>query len=119
MRYRATFKWNGDAKPLWIDLGKVCDSARVRVNGVEVGACIMPPYRVEIPSGALKNGENVLEVEVTNVGANRVRDLDNRKVQWKIFNDINIVGRDYRPFDASKWPLRDAGLMGPVRFLSR
>ena len=84
----------------------------------KVGACIMSPYRVEIPSGALKNGKNVLEVEVTNVGANRVRDLDKRKVQWKIFNDINIVGRDYRPFDAAKWPLRDAGLMGPVLLLS-
>ena len=119
MRYRATFKWNDDAKPLWIDLGRVCDSARVRVNAQEVGACIMPPYRVEIPAVALKAGENVLEVDVTNVGANRVRDLDKRKVEWKIFGDINIVGRDYRPFDASKWPLRDAGLMGPVRLLAR
>ena len=118
--YRTTFVVDGAhaAKGATLDLGKVYDSARVRVNGVEVGACIMSPYRVEIPSGALKNGENVLEVEVTNVGANRVRDLDKRKVQWKIFSDINIVGRDYRPFDASKWPLRDAGLMGPVRLLS-
>lgn len=120
VRYRATFVAEAAhaAKGATLDLGKVCDSARVRVNGVEVGACIMSPYRVEIPSGALKNGKNVLEVEVTNVGANRVRDLDKRKVQWKIFNDINIVGRDYRPFDAAKWPLRDAGLMGPVLLLS-
>ena len=88
--------------------------ARVRVNGVCAGARIMPPYRVEIPAGTLRAGENVLEVEVTNVGANRIRDLDKRKVEWKIFGDINIVGRNYRPFDASKWPLRDAGLFGPV-----
>jgi len=24
------------------------------------------------------------------------------------------VNRDYRPFDASGWPLRDSGLLGPV-----
>ena len=117
--YRTTFTLDNDGarKGATLDLGRVCESARVRVNGVCAGARIMPPYRVEIPAGALKAGENVLEVEVTNVGANRIRDLDKRKVAWKIFSDINIVGRDYRPFDASKWPLRDSGLFGPVRLL--
>ena len=116
VRYRTTFTLDGDgaSKGATLDLGRVCESARVRVNGVDAGARIMPPYRVEIPVGVLKAGENVLEVEVTNVGANRIRDLDKRKVEWKIFGDINIVGRNYRPFDASKWPLRDAGLFGPV-----
>ena len=114
--YRTTFTLSVDdaARGATLDLGRVCESARVRVNGVDAGARIMSPYRVEIPAGALKAGENVLEVEVTNVGANRIRDLDKHKVQWKIFGDINIVGRNYRPFDASAWPLRDAGLFGPV-----
>ena len=114
--YRTTFMLDVDGarKGATLDLGRVCESARVSVNGVCAGLRIMPPYRVEIPAGMLKVGENVLEVEVTNVGANRIRDLDKRKVQWKIFSDINIVGRDYRPFDASKWPLRDSGLLGPV-----
>ena len=118
--YRTTFTMIGDdaRKGATLDLGRVCESARVRVNGVDAGARIMPPYRVKVPAGAFKKGENVLEVEVTNVGANRIRDLDRRRVQWKIFNDINIVGRDYRPFDASRWPLRDAGLLGPVRLLA-
>jgi hypothetical protein len=35
-------------------------------------------------------------------------------VEWKIFRDINFVGIDYRPFDASKWPVRPSGLLGPV-----
>ncbi|HEY7393693.1 MAG TPA: hypothetical protein VH559_02550, partial [Gemmatimonadaceae bacterium] len=54
------------------------------------------------------------EVEVTNVSANRIRDLDRRHVDWKIFRDINFVGIDYKPFDASNWPVRPSGLMGPV-----
>ena len=44
----------------------------------------------------------------------RVRDLDIRGVEWKYFHDINVVGKDYRPLDASQWPLRPSGLLGPV-----
>jgi len=62
----------------------------------------------------LRAKDNVLEVEVTNVSANRTRDLDRRKVNWKYFNDINFVNINYKPFDASNWPLTDSGLIGPV-----
>jgi len=55
-----------------------------------------------------------LEVEVTNLSANRIRDLDQRKVPWKNFHDINYVNIRYKPFDASDWPLYDSGLLGPV-----
>jgi hypothetical protein len=48
------------------------------------------------------------------VAANRIRDLDRRGVNWKIFKDINLVNVDYQPFDASNWPLTDCGLLGPV-----
>ena len=51
---------------------------------------------------------------VTNLAANRVRDLDRRKVRWKEFYDLNVVGRDYRPLEASQWDLCDSGLLGPV-----
>jgi len=48
------------------------------------------------------------------VSANRIRGLDQRGVEWRIFRDINFVGIDYKPFDASKWPVRPSGLSGPV-----
>jgi len=51
---------------------------------------------------------------VTNVAANRIRDLDIRHVNWKSFYEINFVNRDYHPFDASTWPIRESGLIGPV-----
>jgi hypothetical protein len=95
-----------------LDLGKVCQSARVRLNGKDLGTLFTPPFRA-IVSG-LKRNDNVLEVEVCNVAANRIRDLDRRGVKWKIFHDINFVNLDYRPFDASNWPLTDSGLLGPV-----
>jgi hypothetical protein len=96
----------------WLDLGKVAQSARVRLNGNDLGTLITPPYRIAVE--ALKPAGNQLEVEVTNVSANRIRDLDRRGVKWKIFEDIDIVNIDYRPFNAANWPVRDSGLLGPV-----
>jgi hypothetical protein len=100
-------------RPWRLDLGKVADSARVRLNGTDVATLWCEPFCVEVGS-FLRPGENRLEVEVTNVAANRIRDLDRRHVDWKSFYEINFVGRNYRPFDASGWPLRDSGLLGPV-----
>ncbi|MBM3861303.1 MAG: glycoside hydrolase [Verrucomicrobia bacterium] len=100
-------------KGTWLlDLGEVCHSARVRVNGNDCGTLIMPPYRVRVEQ--LKPTGNVLEVEVTNLSANRLRDLDRHKVQWRIFHDINFVNIHYKSFDASQWPIRPSGLLGPV-----
>jgi hypothetical protein len=96
----------------YLDLGKVCQSARVRVNGRELGTVFTPPFRVLVEQ--LQPKDNWLEVEVTNVSANRIRDLDRRKVSWRTFNDINFVSISYKPFDASNWPLAESGLIGPV-----
>jgi hypothetical protein len=96
----------------FLNLGEVCQSAQVKLNGKNYGTLITPPFRVVVDN--LKPTGNKLEVEVTNVSANRIRDLDRRHVHWKYFNDINFVNVDYRPFDASDWPLTDSGLLGPV-----
>src|SRR5208282_2814679 len=96
----------------FLDLGNVCQSARVRVNGKDYGTLITPPFRVVADN--LKPTGNQLEVEVTSVSANRIRDLDRRGVPWKNFKDINIVNVNYRPFNAADWPLTDCGLLGPV-----
>ena len=62
----------------------------------------------------IKPGKNTLAIEVTNTAANRIRDLDRRKVQWKNFYEINFVNIAYKPFDASTWDLQPSGLLGPV-----
>jgi hypothetical protein len=98
-----------------LDLGAVCHSARVRLNGQDLGTLLAPPYRLH--AGSLRPRGNELEIEVTSTAANRIRDLDRRKVQWKIFKDINFVTQAYKPFDASNWPIADSGLLGPVRLV--
>jgi hypothetical protein len=102
----------GLTRNVQLDLGEVCQSARVRLNGRDLGTLITPPFQVTIEK--LKAKGNVLEVDVTNVSANRIRDLDRRGVAWKTFRDINIVNIDYKPFNAANWPLTDSGLLGPV-----
>jgi len=112
-RYTLRFNQPRPAALHWrLDLGRVCQSARVRLNGQEVGTLITPPFRAVVRD--LKPRDNLLEVEVTNVAANRIRDLDRRGVPWKNFHDINFVNRDYKPFHAADWPLTDSGLLGPV-----
>jgi hypothetical protein len=99
----------------WVlDLGKVCESARVRLNGQDLGTLISAPFQIHL-SKLLRQGHNTLEIDVTNLATNRIADLDRRGVKWKIFRDINIVSPGpYSAFDASKWPQRDSGLIGPV-----
>ncbi|MSU48139.1 MAG: glycoside hydrolase [Opitutus sp.] len=96
-----------------LDLGDVRETARVAVNGREVGRNWSLPMRTRI-SGILRPGKNTLVLEVTSTAANRLRDLDRRGVAWKAFYEINFVNLFYKPFDASKWGLQPCGLLGPV-----
>ncbi|MEP6754821.1 MAG: glycosyl hydrolase [Chthonomonadales bacterium] len=95
-----------------LDLGKVCGSARVTVTGKFICTLLGPTYHTVLHN--LKEHGNRLEIEVTNSAANRIRDMDIHREPWRIFKEINFVNIDYKPFDASKWPLRPSGLIGPV-----
>jgi hypothetical protein len=114
-RYTGTFnKPNiGQADEYCLDLGDVRESARVKVNGNDVAVLFALPMRTRI-GRYLKEGSNTIEIEVTNLAANRIRDLDMRKVDWQNMHDINIVNQHYQKFDGTKWPLQPSGLLGPV-----
>ncbi len=111
-RYAITFDAPDYAPRHLLSLGRVAESARVKLNGRELGVLFAHPFAVE--TGPLRRTGNVLQVEVTNLSANRIRDLDQRGVQWRNFKDINFVNIDYKPFDASKWPVRLSGLIGAL-----
>jgi len=99
-----------------LDLGDVRESARVRLNGREVGTAWSIPFRMRV-GPYLSPGVNVLEIDVTNTAANRIRDMDRRGERWKIMREINIVDIRYEPFDASQWALEPSGLLGPIRLV--
>ncbi len=113
-RYRLEFELEKAAGEDWLlDLGKVCESARIRINGKYAGTLWSIPFSKRVGK-YLKQGKNTLEIEVTNMSANRIRDLDRRDVNWKKFFFVNV---HYKPFDASGWPLADSGLLGPVQLI--
>lgn len=109
----------GDAAAWRLDLGRVAESARVALNGRELGVLWQAPYALVLPAGTLA-AENVLEVRVTNLAANRIADLDRRGVPWKRFYNANMPARlreNAGPdgqFTAAHWGPRASGLLGPV-----
>jgi hypothetical protein len=50
----------------FLDLGEVKDAAIVQLNGKPIGTVFEAPYRIRIPAGLLREGDNNLEVTVYN-----------------------------------------------------
>jgi hypothetical protein len=80
---------------------------------------IGPVFQIYFDDALLKN-ENILEVTVCNLMANRIAYMDQQGIFWKKFYNVNFPARKPENrsegiFDASKWKPRDAGIIGPVR----
>jgi hypothetical protein len=113
--YTREFEMNAPlGRSLVLDLGDVRESARIWVNEKPAGMLVAHPYSLDI-TPLVRPGTNRLRIEVTNLSANRIRDLDEKGVLWRKFEDINFVSHMYTEFDASVWPLKPSGLLGPVR----
>lgn len=59
--YKATFRWKDKLKkgqPVYLNLGKVCNLATVRVNGIDCGTVWTAPYRADITSALKKERTN-------------------------------------------------------------
>jgi hypothetical protein len=97
-------------------LGDVRESARVWVNGHDAGIVWANPFRINVGE-YLDEWVNTFRIEVANLMANRIRDMDRQGEKWRIFKDINFVSLFYTPFDASDWDVIESGLGGPVRLI--
>ncbi len=81
--------------------------ATVKVNGKAMGTMWAMPYRMDITDG-LKDGTNQLELDVTDLWANRIiGDLQPGVAQRFTWTNI----KKYR----AETPLLDSGVVGPVR----
>ncbi len=86
------------------------------MNDEEVATLWCFPFEVEVGQ-FIKKGDNTLRIEVSNLGANRIRYLDQQGIEWKKFHDINIVNLGYKPLDASDWEVLPSGLSGTVELV--
>jgi hypothetical protein len=89
-----------------LDLGEVRETARVTVNGKELGVLWKRPFTIDVTS-AVMPGKNTLKVQVTNLWPNRIIG-DQSLPEGKRFTHTNIT-----KFTADS-PLMPSGLLGPV-----
>ncbi len=113
--YSISFKMpDSKADEFVLNLGQVDESARVWVNGREVGLLWRIPFSARIGQYLRPGKKNTIRIEVANLMANRIRDMDRKKIEWRKYHEINFVNINYQGFDASKWKPQPSGLLGPV-----
>ena len=116
---------------VYLDLGQVEVIARVELNDHDLGILWRAPYRVDI-TGIARDGQNELEVEVTNLWPNRMigdeqlpedssRNPNGTLTEWPEW----LAGDGPSPtgrFTFTSWrlwakdsPLLPSGLIGPVK----
>ena len=100
-----------------IDLGDVRESARVYINGQFVGCAWSVPFVLDFKSNILKPGMNDIRIEVTNLPANRIADLDRRGVKWRKMEEINVVDINYKKTTYDQWEPVKSGLNSEVKLL--
>jgi hypothetical protein len=127
-----------------LDLGRLNDIARVRVNGKDAGVLWYPPYTVDI-TDCLKAGDNHLEIAVTNNWANQLIGDEQEPRDFEVGNTVDwgagnfgcqlasypewFIKNQPRPSQGRKtfttWhyftkdsPLQPAGLLDPVRLVT-
>ncbi len=110
--YTKTFTWSSTgSKRVWLDLGRIANVANVTLNGVSCGTVWTAPYRIDI-SKFLRSGQNRLAINVSNTWANRLIG-DQRLPESK------RITRTTAPFRLQGKPLLEAGLLGPVRIMTK
>ena len=107
------------ARQHWmIDLGDVRESARVYINGQFIGCAWAIPFVLDCRD-ALHKGKNEIRIEVTNLPANRIADLDRKGYQWRKFNEINVVDLNYKKTTYEKWAPMPSGLNSAIRLITK
>lgn len=117
--YSLSFDGPGSKAERWLlQLDSVRSTAEIIINGSPIGTLIGPEFQVEFDPGILKD-QNLLEVKVSNLMANRIAYMDRNKLFWKKFYNINMSARHRKNlknniFDASDWEPRPSGVRGKV-----
>lgn len=121
--YKTNFrKPNFEAAAYMLDLGKVCESANVFLNGEKLATLVGPEFQLTIEANKFQP-TNILEIQVTNLMANRIIYMDKKGINYKKFYNINFAAYDTKNMDenglftAKNWTPLESGLIGPVKLI--
>lgn len=115
--YTTTFNLNKNkADDYLLKFDKLYESATVIVNGKEAGIVWSNPFEINVGK-YLNKGKNTIQIEVSNLMANRIRYMDKNKIEWRNYHEINFVNINYKPFDASNWNVQSSGLDGEIQLI--
>jgi hypothetical protein len=109
--YKKTFPVSAVPSPgskAFLDLGSVSETAKVTLNGKDLGVVWCAPRRVDITE-ALKPGENELEIEVVNNWPNRL--IGDAKLPKEQRRTRTNITQYEKPESQTLVP---SGLLGPV-----
>ena len=115
--YETSFQKPPGKTDRWLlTLDSLKETAEIFLNGESIGALIGPPYQVEVNAALLKP-ENVLQIKVSNLMANRIAYLDRNNISWKKFYNVNFPARKRENlknnlFNASHWKTKPSGISG-------
>ncbi len=100
------FKKQETNNDVFIDLGNVGVMASVKINGIDLGAAWIAPFKLNA-NKAIKEGENTIEVEVVNVWRNRLTGdralAEDKRTTWLLVDSTT-----------KEEELVTSGLLGPV-----
>ena len=96
-----------------LEFDDIRDACRVKLNGAPLGSIWCAPFKLNIAPGLLKQGENFIEIEISNNSFNRIRHMSAKHENWKAGNFI--VDINYKSPSPESKPLEAAGLIGKVK----
>jgi beta-galactosidase/beta-glucuronidase len=129
----------GGDRRVFLDLGRVEVIAKVAINGKPLGSLWKPPFRIDV-TDAVRKGDNLLEIEVTNLWPNRLIGDEHLPAEYEYH--VSAFGWTGGIAELPEWyrqglpkppgkrvafttwkhysaetPLLESGLLGPVRLL--
>lgn len=108
-----------DSRKEWLlDLGDVRESARVYINGKYIATAWSVPFVIDCGK-AFHEGRNTIRIEVTNLPANRIADMDRHHIPWRKMKEINIVDINYKKTNYADWAPVPSGLNSVVRVIEK
>lgn len=109
--YSNSFTWGNEIGNLSLQIDSLYNIATVKVNGIDCGTIWTQPYSIDITK-AIKQGENKVEIFVTNTWHNRL-------IGDQLLPEAKRITWTTAPFRLKDKPLLPAGIVGEVKLIVR